>query len=75
MEDNLNQNLKEWKTTSIFLKKEDFLNFFENGRRPQFCLMEDKLNIIVIRRQSQMEDDLNNLFDGRRPLKITAPGN
>jgi hypothetical protein len=25
-----------WKTTSIFLKTEDDLNFFENGRRPQF---------------------------------------
>ena len=25
-----------WKTTSIFWKMEDDLNFFENGRRPQF---------------------------------------
>jgi hypothetical protein len=25
-----------WKTTSIFLKIEDNLNIFENGRRPQF---------------------------------------
>jgi hypothetical protein len=25
-----------WKTTSIFLKMEDDLNFFENGRQPHF---------------------------------------
>ena len=25
-----------WKTTSIFLKMEDDLNYFEKGRRPQF---------------------------------------
>jgi hypothetical protein len=35
MEDNL--NIMKWKKTSIFLKMEDDLNFFENGRRPQFC--------------------------------------
>jgi hypothetical protein len=26
----------KWKTTSIFLKMEDDLNIFENGRRPKF---------------------------------------
>ena len=34
MEDDLTL-LGKWKTTSIFLKMEDDLNFFENGRRPQ----------------------------------------
>ena len=29
--------------TIIFLKKEDDLNIFENGRRPQFFLKEDDL--------------------------------
>jgi hypothetical protein len=33
MEDTL--NILKWKTTSILLKKEDDLNFYENGRRPQ----------------------------------------
>jgi hypothetical protein len=31
-----NQLDEIWKTTSIFLKIEDDLNFFEKGRRPQF---------------------------------------
>ena len=45
MEDDLN-----------FLKMEDVLIFFENGRQPQFILMiEDNLNILT------MEDDLNSL--------------
>ena len=35
MEDDLTL-LGKWKTTSIFLKMEDDLNFFENGRQPQF---------------------------------------
>ena len=28
----------KWKTTSIFLKMEDDLNFLENGSQPQFLL-------------------------------------
>ena len=42
-----------WKKTSIFLKMEDNLNFFENGRRTQYFL--------------KMEDDLNIFESGGRP--------
>jgi hypothetical protein len=58
------------KTSSIFLKMEDDLNFFENGRRPQFLEMEDNLNFL------EMEYNLNFLgkwkttlifLNGRRP--------
>ena len=37
MEDDLTF-LGKWKTTLIFLKMEDDLKFFENGRRPQFVM-------------------------------------
>ena len=39
--------------TSIFLKMEDDLNFFQNGRRPDFFQLEDDLNIILAGRQPQ----------------------
>ena len=35
MEDNLTL-LGKWKTTLTFLRMEDDLHFFENGRRPTF---------------------------------------
>ena len=69
MEDDLTF-LSKWKTTSIFLKMEDDLNFFENGRRPQFfwkwkttyivLKMEDNLNLLKMEDDwffLQMEDD------------------
>ena len=44
---------------------EDDLNFFENGRRPQFFLkMEDDLKFL------KMEDNLNYFENGRRPQFI-----
>jgi hypothetical protein len=57
MEDNLNFLIK-WKKTSIFYKIEEEkmkydLNFFLNGKRPQFF---DKIEV-----------DVNLLQNGRRP--------
>ena len=45
--------------TSISLKMEDDLNFFENGRRPYFFYFF-----------IQKKDDLNIFKNGRRPQKI-----
>jgi hypothetical protein len=54
-----------------FLKMED-LNFFENGRRPQFLKMEDYLKKIENGRRpqfSEREDDLNIFENGRKKRK------
>jgi hypothetical protein len=51
--------------TSIFMKMEDKLIFFLNGRRPQFVLKKaDDLNFF------EKEDDLNCFENGRQTQKI-----
>ena len=64
---------KIWKATSIFLKMEDDLNIFENGRRPQYFWKWKTTSIFLNGRRPQyfltwkttsiflkMEDDLNH---------------
>ena len=72
MEDNL--IVFKRKTAAIFSKMEDDLNFFKmeddlifrNGRRPQLFSNGRQPEHFV-----QMQDDLNILVNGRRPLKLT----
>jgi hypothetical protein len=52
-----------WKTTSIFLKMEDDLNFFSNGRRPHFCSRQTRKLVLGMQpyldpTRWNMEDDL-----------------
>ena len=53
-----------WKcmTTSIFLRMEDNLNSFENGRQPQLLKMEGDLNSFENGRWDQFFSE-----NGRRP--------
>ena len=44
---------------------EDAVILFLNGRQPHLLLIEDDLNIFL-----QVEDNLNNLVNGRRPPKL-----
>ena len=48
-----------WKTTSIFLKIEDDLKFFE-GRQPQFFLIKTTLIFL------KMEDDLKKIMQPKQ---------
>jgi hypothetical protein len=62
MEDDLT-SLYKWKMTSIiliFLKMEDDLKYFVNGRRPKKCQMEGDL--------IQLEDGIICFVDRRRPF-------
>jgi hypothetical protein len=47
--------------TSIFSQMEDDLNFFKNGRQPQFLKIEEDLNFFKNERQPQY------FKNGRRP--------
>ena len=70
-----------WKTTSIFLKMEDDLHFFSNGRQPQIFQREDDLNFFQMKNELicfqmkydlnviQLKDNLNILANGRHPQK------
>ena len=60
---NITQQEKIWKTTSTFLKIEEDLNIFENGRLPQY-FWKYKTTSIVLKMEVnlniyQMQDDLN----------------
>ena len=69
---NITQLEEIWMTTSIFLKMEEDLNIFENGRRPQY-LWKFKTTSIFLK----VEDNLNIFENVRRPqyfwkLKTTS---
>jgi hypothetical protein len=59
-------NILKWRTTSIFLKMEDDLNFLGNGRRPQFYRHLFYLICFVKISYLKMEEDLKLFGNGRR---------